>query len=328
LPRTKSLWPHVRVYPPAEVTSRNDAAEVDPREVGLTRANVDAIWTAMVRLYQTGLHPAAALCVRRHGKVLIDRAIGHTRGNAPGDPIDGPKVPVRHDTLFNLFSASKAVTAMLMHLLDERGILRLDDRVAEYIPEFGRCGKEGLTIRHVLVHRAGVPVMAGAKMAPALLANPQRVLELLCDARPFHVPGRRVAYHALTGGYILAEVIRRVTGRDVRQVLREEVREPLGLRAFDYGVPRERICEVAENAFTGVPPVPPLSWMVQRAIGLDLAEAATLTNDAVFLQAVVPSGNIVCTANEASRFFQLLLEGGELDGVRVFDRRTILRAVA
>jgi CubicO group peptidase (beta-lactamase class C family) len=318
---------HVRAFPPDEVTSRNTVGEVDPRAVGLERQDVDAIWAAVVRLYRTGLHPAISLCVRRRGEVVLDRALGHLRGNAPGDPRDTPRTPVRHDSLFNFFSASKAVTAMVVHLLDERRMLHLDDAVVEYFPEFGKHGKDGVTIRQILTHRAGIPAMRDVPVDVGLLTDPPRLLAILCDAKPVSVPGRRLAYHALTGGFVLGEVVRRVTGRDVRRVLREEILGPLGFATFDYGVEASRVDEVAQNAFTGLPAFPPQSWALERVLGLGPRAATEMSNDPRFLTGIVPSGNIIGTANEASRFFQLLLEEGELDGVRVFDRRTVRRAV-
>ncbi len=319
---------HVRVYRPEEVTSANTVVEAEPGSVDLSRADVDAMWASIVSLYETGLHPAIALCVRRKGRVVIDRAIGHLRGNAPGVPAETPKIPIRYDSLFNMFSASKAVTAMVVHLLDQRGLVHLDDEIAHHIPEFGRHGKESMTIRQVLTHRAGIPAVPGTRIDLDVILDPDRVLALLCDARPLSVPGRRLAYHALTGGFIFGEVVRRVTGRDIRQYLREEVLDPLGFKNFDYGIVPSRVLDVAQNAMSGLPPVPPPSWLLKRSLGVTVAEAVELSNDPRYLTGIVPSGNIVGTANEASRFFQLLLEGGELDGIRVFDRRTVRRAVA
>jgi CubicO group peptidase (beta-lactamase class C family) len=320
---------HIKVWPAAEVTSRNESAEVFPREVGLSTGDVESMWSAVVKLYESGLHPAIALCLRRQGKVVIERAIGHVRGNAPGDAKAGV-VPVqaRYDALFNTFSCSKAVTAMLIHLLDERGLLHLDDPVDEYVPGFGRHGKEWVTIRHILTHRAGIPAVPAEHADASLLADSARVVELLCDAKPISVPGRRLAYHALTGGYVLGEVLRRVTGRDIRTFLRDEVLAPLGFSTFNYGVAPERAGEVAVCSYTGAPPIPPLARIASRSLGLGVREAVAMSNDIRFLTSVVPSGNIIGTAEEGSRFYELLLRGGELNGVRVFDRRTVRRAVA
>jgi len=82
------------------------------------------------------VHPALQLCVRRHGEVVLDRAIGHARGNGPDDDRDSEKVLVTTDTPFCVFSASKAMTAMVVHKLHERGLLDVNDTVAEYIPEY------------------------------------------------------------------------------------------------------------------------------------------------------------------------------------------------
>ncbi len=309
------------------VTSRNTRAEVDPRDVGMTANDVDAIWASVVRLYRTGLHPAIALTLRHRGRVIIDRAIGHLRGNAPEDPPDAPKVPARHDSLFTLFSASKAVTAMLIHLLDERGVLRLDDRVADYIPEFAQKGKEHATIRQVLTHRSGLPTVRNFPADLERISNWEHVIDVLCTAPALSAPGSRLAYHALSGGFILGEVARRVTGKTVRTLLREEISDRLGLQTFDYGVVPERLPDLGRHAFTGLPPFPPFTWAVSRALGVDLHQAIGLSNDPRYYGCLIPSGNIVSTADEACRFFQLLLNEGELDGVRVFDPRTIHRAV-
>jgi CubicO group peptidase (beta-lactamase class C family) len=239
-----------------------------------------------------------------------------------------PLVPIRYDSLFNFFSGSKAVTAMLIHLLDERGQLHLDDRVTEYLPEFGSHGKEKTTIRHILTHRAGIPAVLGARVDEQLLGSPELILKLICDAKPVSVPGRRLAYHALSGGFVLGEVIRRVSGRDPRAFFRDEISTPLGFRHFNYGVLPSEVPLVAESAFTGAPPFPPYSWLLERSLGVGIHEVVRLSNSDRFLTSIIPSGNIIGTAEEASRFFQLLLDGGVLDGKRVFDRRTVQRAIA
>jgi CubicO group peptidase (beta-lactamase class C family) len=317
------LGRHVRVHPIAEIESSNDEAEVDPRAAGLTAADVDAIWAAVVRLYRTGLHPAIALCVRRRGQVVVDRALGHLAGNDPDDPPDAPLVPARHDALFGLFSASKAVTAMLVHLYAQRGRLDLDAPVVAYLPEFRGDGKERITLRHVLAHRAGLAVV-GTLGAAELIADPPRILAHIAAARPESEPGGRVAYHAVTGGFILGAVLERVDGRGLRAILRDEVLGPLGLATLDYGVPDGRIGAVARNAFTGLRPRAPAAGIFERLIGVSVPAAVDLSNTPAFLTGVIPSANVIGTANDACRFFQILLDGGG----GVFHPDTIARAVA
>jgi CubicO group peptidase (beta-lactamase class C family) len=317
---------HVRVFPAREVTTVG--AEADPQAAGLSARDIEAMWQAVVRLYETGLHPAIALCVRRRGLGVLDRAIGHVRGNAPGARSDGRLVRATPDTLFNLYSASKAVTAMLVHLLDERGLVHLDDPVAEYLPEFGKNGKEWITLRHVLTHRAGIPSMPAEKVGIDQLIDPRRLFEMLCQVRPLAPFGRHLGYHAITGGVVIAAVIERVTGRDIRSFLRSEVLDPLGFRHLSYGVEKDEVDLVAESAVTGPPALPPYSWLLQRSLGASLEEVVKISNDPRFLTAIVPSANIIGTANEASRYFELLLRGGELEGKRIFGRRTVRRAIA
>jgi CubicO group peptidase (beta-lactamase class C family) len=317
----------VTTLPPEAVTSRlGGQPEVDPAVAGLSPRAVASIWRAVERMYLTGLYPAIGVALLRRGHVVLDRAIGHARGNPPGG--GGPRVLAAPTTLFNLFSASKCVTAMLIHLLDERRQIHLDDPIAEYVPGFGRHGKQWITIRHVLTHRAGIPTVRLPDGDLDLLHRPGRVLELLCEARPAWRPGRRLAYHALTGGFVLQAVIERVTGAPIGELLADAIARPIGLTHFRFGVAPEERARVAENAFTGLPPPPPLSTVLRRAFGVGPREAVAASNDPRFLSAVVPAGNLHTTAFEAARFMELLLRGGTLDGVRVFEPRTIQRAVA
>jgi CubicO group peptidase (beta-lactamase class C family) len=316
----------VRTAPPEQVSDRG--AEVDPRSVGTDRKAIEAIWRATVATYRTGLYPALALCIRRRGQVIFDRTLGHASGNAPADPPDARKVVATPRTLFNIFSASKMVTAMLVHLCDERRLLHLDDPIAMYVPGFGEHGKHRITIRHVLTHRAGIPHIPPQFADVGLLERPGEILSLLAQQKPRWRAGQRLAYHALTGGFVLGAVVERVTGKALRDVMRDEILAPLKFDAFNFGVPQDRLGEVAINAFTGPPVLPPLSQILKRALSVHVLEAVRASNDPRFLTSVVPAGNIVSTANEASRFMQLLLDGGTLDGVRVFEQRTIKRAVA
>ncbi len=302
--------------------------EHDAADVGMRAGDVDEIWGTVRRLYRWGMHPAIALCVRRDGAVVIDRAIGYARGAGPGVARDLPRTLVRPDTPFTLASGSKAVTAMVVHLLDERGLLHVDDRVAEYLPEFGRNGKEDITINHVLSHRAGVPNVPRESMELDLLGDHDHILRILSDTKPTIPPGRFVAYHAVSGGFILAEVVEAVTGKSIKQVLEQEILEPLGFDGMSYGFPRERQHEIATNHHTGLPVLPPLSTLFDRAFGHTIAEVTEILDDPRFLDAIVPAANIVATANEFSRFFELLRMGGTLDGVDVFQPRTIRRAIA
>ena len=301
-------------------------AEQDPTEVGLSQELVERLWDAARGLYRSGVHPALQLCVRREGRVVLDRAIGHAGGNGPGDRADEPKVAATPQTPFCVYSTSKAITAMVVHLLGERGALDIEDRVADHIPEYARHGKGEITLAHVLSHRAGV---SGLPKALDLdrLADRDFLVELICDAKPTSAPGRLLAYHAVSGGFILGEVVHRVTGKPIREVLAAEILEPLGFRWNNYGVAPADVAEVGLSYVTGAPVLPPLSQVITRALGAPLDDVVKLSNDPRFLTAIVPSANVVTNANELSRFFEIFRAGGELDGVRVIEAETIRRAL-
>lgn len=307
------------------VTSRGP--EADPDAAGMTREGVERIWDGVVGVYRGGAHPAIQLCVRRQGRIVLNRAIGHATGNGPRDSADTPKIPATPETPFCVYSASKAITATLLHLLDERGLLHIDDRVCEYIPEFGTHGKDEMTIGQVLSHRSGIPNLPRGLLDLDQLGNRELFVQLLCDAKPFSRPGKFVAYHALSGGALLGEIVHRVTGSDIRDVLAREILDPLSFRWTNYGVAPEDVDEVATNYVTGAPVLPPLSTMLTRLLGAPVDDVVELSNDPRFLTAVVPAGNVVSTAAEMSRFFELLRSGGELDGRRVLEPRTLRRAI-
>lgn len=304
-------------------TVRGD--ESDPRETGISREQVEQLWDAARAVYRSGLHPALQVCIRRDRHVVLDRAIGHARGNDPDDPPSTPKTPIGLDTPFVLYSASKGVTAFLVLKLDELGVLHVEDRVADYVPEFGRHGKDAITIRHVLTHRAGIPSMPpGADF----LEDPAQALARICDLRPVSRPGRLVSYHAVSGGTVLGAVIERATGADARAALRKFVADPLGLDWMSYGVAVGDVERIATDSFTGPPVLPPLSWFVERALGDSAAGVVRTANGRTFRTAIVPSANVVTTARELSRFYAMLAIGGTVDGERVFEPKTIRRATS
>lgn len=179
-----------------------------PDEVDMDAAALDRA-LAMVR----SRGGAARLVVLRNGRLVLD----HTQGCAP-------------DSLFWLFSVSKPYVALLVHLLAERGRLGLDDPVAAHWPQYAQRGKDAITIRHVLAHRAGVPLASGSLLGDAAaMADWPRAVRQAERARPRWPAGEVPAYHVLTYGFILGELIRRVTGVGPAELLRTEILDPLGL---------------------------------------------------------------------------------------------------
>jgi len=309
------------------VTTIAHDEEHPPSSVGMTRDGVEAIWRATERLYATGMHPGISLVLRRHGKVVLKRAIGHARGNGPDDRGETPE-PMTPETPICIFSASKAMAAMPLHLLSERKALSLLDPVSHYLPEFGQNGKRDITIYQLLCHKAGIPTIPTENLDVAeLLLDREEILRLICAAAP-DKPGHHHAYHALSAGFVVAALVEKVAGRSFRGFFREHISGPLGLTSLDFGARGPMLRRVARNYVAGFKLSGPVDMYLKRAIGTGLEHAVTLSNDPRFYRALIPAGNGVCTADDCSKFFQCLLDGGELDGVRVFDPLTVRRAVA
>ncbi|AFT69710.1 Beta-lactamase class C [Alloalcanivorax dieselolei B5] len=291
------------------VTDRGD--ECAAAEAGLRPQQVATIWRHTRALYRTGMNPAIALCLRRRGQVFLDRTLGYADA--------GQQRLLTTDTPICLFSASKAVTAMLVHHLAEQGELDLDRPVCHYIPEYGAMGKHRTTLMHVLTHRAGVPRIHEPVAAEDLF-DYDRIMTLLCRAKPEN-PGRQQAYHAITAGFVLGEVIRRVTGESIDALLDRVIRRPMGMRYFTYGL-REPAVAPAKNAVTGLQ-LSPVNAFLTHAVGAPLDEVVDLSNDPRFLDATIPAGNLYATAEEASRFFQMLLNDGRYQDQQLFRPETV-----
>ena len=308
----------------SEVSVFDSSEEVAPADVGMTANDVQTIWEGVENYYKTGVHPAIALCIRKKGKIVIKRTIGHAMGNVRGDA-ETQKIIMRPEIPICQFSASKAVTAMLIHHLSEKGKIHLTDPVCYYIPEFGAHGKEDVTIHHVLSHRSGFGIIPD-DIDTEVLFDHDDAVKMICDMKPQYPAGHTASYHAITGGYILHEILRKVTGKDLREYLKETIQEPLGFKYFNYGIAEEEIHTVAKSYYTGLPVVFPFTMIIRRSLGGPWDMVIKMANDPRFFKSIIPSANLVCTVDEMCQFFQMLLNGGELNGVRIFDPLTVRRA--
>lgn len=311
-PRLRHLLSADRSPIPRQLsTITRHGEEAAAEQAGLEPHIVEGLWRATGALYRAGMSPGMALCLRRRGRVFLDRTLGYA------DPESGRLLTP--DTPICLFSASKAVTAMLVHHLAENGRLRLDDPVVRFLPAYGRHGKHRTTVRHLLTHRAGIP-RPDRPVAPEILYQPEEILRILCDARPSGFNSQ--AYHAVTAGFVLGAVIETVTGEPLNDTLDRVIRQPMGMRYFRFGgVGPER----ARDVVTGIP-MKAVDLFLNHAVGGSLEDVVSVTNDPRFQDTVVPAGNLYATAEEACRFFQMLLNGGEWEGRRLFKPETVAAA--
>ncbi len=301
--------------------------EVDPRDAGLKDATIQKVWQSVEKLYRSRTMPGISLAVRHKGQLVINRAIGHAHGNGPKDSgIDA--MPMKADTPVCLFSASKAITAMMVHKLAEEGLIHLHDPVAEYIPEFAVRGKQYITVGQVLSHKGGIPTLKQDDLDPSILWDWDACVDLLCQAWPRKDAGTAQAYHAITGGFVLGEVMRRASGQELPDILRSRVAGPLGARHMTFGIPEGERDHAALNYFIGRPEPFPLDLVVKRALGATFDRVCEVSNSPEFMDAVIPAGNIYATAEEACNFFQCLLNSGSYNGKRLFERATVVRAIS
>ncbi len=216
---------------------------------------------------------SAQLVVLHRGEVVVDRTWG-----VP------PEVP------FLLFSAGKPFVAVLTHKLAAAGVLHLDDPVARHWPEFGAHGKGGITVRQVLQHRSGLPYARSLVRDALACPSWSRSTRALAAATPHHAPGAAPAYHVISYGFLLGEVLQRATGEPLRELMRRELIEPLGLRHTHLGMPRD-------------------SWARRVPMRGAAGPRQLLFNRRILREAVVPAATMTATARDLATFYQALLDG-------------------
>jgi CubicO group peptidase (beta-lactamase class C family) len=276
----------------------------------------------------------AAVCVYRHGRKVVDLWGGLA------DARTGR--PWKADTLQLVYSATKAATATCAHLLAQGGELDLDKPAAWYWPEFAAQGKADIPVRWLLSHRAGLPVIDKPLPLADLLAWDPMAAALAAQ-RPVWEPGTAHGYHGRTFGWLVGEVIRRVSGRSVGTFFAEEIAGPAGLD-FYIGLPaaeRNRVSRMvideppgAEVAYIPPDQIPeqfrPLvaaftdpDSLMNRAFGLSVPDIDF--NSPEMQAAEIPSSNGICTADGLARLYAALI--GEVDGVRILDDAALAGAI-
>ena len=280
----------------------------------------DRLRAAAAEMVAAGTETGLQIAVRRHGRVVADVTAGLA------DPESGSAV--EPGTLFYAASAAKGVAASLAHVLAERGDLGYDLRLADVWPEFAAHGKERTTLRHVLMHTAGLPGLP-PRTTPGDLCDWDGMCAVLAAAEPWWEPGTRFGYHALTFGFLLGETLRRATGRTVTELLRQNLTGPLGIAdEVCFAVPPGLLPRVARQQASPGPPEPPEPGSpLDRAMPPALRDTAGLGRDAAVLTADIPSLGTM-TARGATLMYSALL--GHVEGVTLVSsrRRTEMAAVA
>ncbi len=250
-----------------------------------------------------GLHPGAQLVVAQNGRVVFDAAAGLADVRR--------RLPVTPDTPFLVYSVTKAFTAVCVHQLVEQGKIELDAPIATYWPEFGCKGKEAATVRHALLHQAGIP-RRGLERQVFLWWNWDWITRSVARLPAEFAPGTQVAYHTVNYGFILGEVVRRVTGERIETRLRREFLQPLGMRNSFAGLPASQRPRAA-RVYCADP--------IQRG-------AAFLFNRRTIRRLFIPAASLNTTARDLAIFYQMLINGGQYAGRRYLKPETIAAATA
>jgi CubicO group peptidase (beta-lactamase class C family) len=245
------------------------------------------------------LHLGAQLYVSRDGETVADLGIGQAR--------DG--IPMSADHLMLWMSSTKPITAVAIGQMWEKGQLNFDDKVAQYIPEFGANGKEPITIRHVLTHTGGFPRAVG----PWSYDPWEKIIAQICDAplEPGWIPGRDCGYHVASGWYVLGEIVRRLDGRPYHRYVREAIFEPLGMNDSWLGMPSELYDEYRER-------IVPMHFADGNALPIPHMYAYWRDSREA-LANCRPGGNGRGPIRELGRFYEALLD----EGRGIISRKTI-----
>ncbi len=319
------------------MTTRNPAPALpleghcDPRF-----SRVREVFAEMLAQNEVG----AAIAFTLDGETVVDLWGGHA---------DAEKTrPWQRDTIVNTYSTTKGMTALIAHRLIEQGRLDLDAPVVQYWPEFAAAGKAEIPVRWLLTHQAGLPAVRQT-MPPEALFDWDAMCAALAATEPWWTPGTQHGYHPMTFGFLVGEVIRRVDGRTVGRIFREEIAEPLEAD-YHIGLPDSEHSRVADMIGALVPPKSerttesggpsirikgPLakfmedmtdpSSMVGAAFNNPYMKAGT-HNTPAWRQAELPAANGHGTARALARIYGALACGGEIDGVRLLEAESIERA--
>jgi len=269
---------------------------------------------AFAENFKQGLEVGASLAVTVNGEFVVDLWGGYTS--------KAKKEFWERDTIVLVYSITKIVASLCTLILVDRGELDLDAPVAKYWQEFGQAGKEDVLVRHIFSHSAGLPAFDEVLPITALY-DWNRITDMLARQKPWWKPGTESGYHGQTFGFLLGELVKRITGISIGTFLRTEITEKIGAD-FHIGLPEEYHDRVAE---------PFLAEKIEKerepgSIGARIAAQYNQTDPSLciskeFRTAEIPSVNGHGNARSVALVGSILAMGGELDGIRFLSKSTL-----
>ncbi|MGH8012390.1 MAG: serine hydrolase domain-containing protein [Candidatus Binataceae bacterium] len=289
----------------------------DPRQVGLEPAKVDELLKRAAREVEEGLLPSCQIAIAREGKIGAMKTFGHAVQG-------GSDRPATDETLYCVFSCTKAIISSAIWILMGDGKLDINERAASIVPEFGSNGKETITVEQLLLHVGGFP---NAPYAQRDWLDHGKRLERFKSWRLEFPVGERFIYHPTSGFWVLAEIIDRRGGMDFRRFVHERIALPLGLSELRAGIPPAEHNRVADIIYTGtalteeelrkmgIPPMPPTEVVEELILGF---------NAPVVRESGVPGGGGIMTAGDLALFYQGLLHNPPVDNGKPIWRPGVL----
>jgi CubicO group peptidase (beta-lactamase class C family) len=279
----------------AELQAQNpEAVGLDPEKVALLLDRVE-------RDVRDGVLPSAQIALARNGKLAVMRTFGRVKH-------EGVEAAARDETLFCVFSCTKAMTAVLVWQLMERGQLKTDERVGSIVPELASSALGPIAVEQLLTHTAGFP---NAPFDPVDFLDRDKRLARLERFRLEWPPGSRFEYHASSSMYVVAEILEQRTGRTYAQLVRERIAAPLALDELWVGLPRALHARLADVEHVGEPP----SEADYAKLGMSPPNVGEVTEDALtgfnraeVREAGIPAGGGTMGAAEIALFYQGLVE--------------------
>jgi len=276
-----------------------------------------AVKQAFAKNFEIDGDIGASFAATINGKFLIDIWGGYA---------DKEKTrPWEENTIVNVYSTTKVMTIICALMLVDRGLLDLDAPVAKYWPEFAQSGKENITVRHIFSHTSG---LAGweEKIKVEDLFNWEKVVKLLAAQKPWWEPGTKSGYHAVTHGYLLGELVRRITGKSLGTFFKDEVSGPLNAD-FHIGFGKEHDHRVADL----IPPNEPQVEIDPNSIFSRVFSNPVLTTEHTKMRewraAEIPAAGGHGNARSVARIGSAIACGGEVDGIRLLKLETITKAM-
>ncbi len=287
-----------------------------PESVGIDPEKLEELFQRAEREVGQGLLPSSQIAVARDGKLAGMRSVGTVTH-------EGRAAEATDETLYCIFSCTKAITSAAGWLLIQEGELSVDERVSDIVPEFGTNGKDVIRVEQLFTHTAGFP---HAPFRPTDFLDREKRLRRFAAWKLNWEPGSRFEYHPTSSMYVIAEIIERRTGTRYGEFIRKRIAEPLGLPDLWCGLPRElhgRLADVVhvgdemtddEYAQLGVPK-PPVNEVTEDAVqGF---------NHPAVREAGIPGGGGTTTAADLALFYQALLSGRSDDGHQIWKPETL-----